>query len=79
MNSSNHFSRGLGLLLMMIGVGIVALAILSEQRSLTTGFLGGAVLMSGLMTRTDARHNLPRRLTFAAVGAVLMLLYMLNR
>lgn|GEM_PF-3786965 len=79
MKSSNGFSRSLGLLLIVIGVGILALAIMGAERSRATGFLGGAVLMSGLMARTDSRRNLARRLTFAALGVVLMLLYMLGR
>lgn len=79
MEPLNRFSRGLGLLLVIIGVGIMGWAVMGENRSLNTALLGGAVLMSGLMTRTDARRNLARRLAFAALGAGLMGLYMLNR
>jgi len=76
--SSNRFGRGLGILLILIGVGILASAIVSGWR-LNTALLGGAVLMSGLMTRTDPKRNLTRRLAFAAVGMLLMGLYMLKR
>lgn len=76
---SNRFGRGLGLVLVLIGIGIMAIAVAGEKGSLPTALLGGAVLMSGLTTRTDARHHLARRLTFAALGAVLMGLYMLSR
>jgi hypothetical protein len=75
----NRFGRGLGLVLILIGIGILATAVAGEERSSTTALLGGAVLMSGLMTRTDARRHLARRLAFAALGMLLMGLYMLNR
>jgi hypothetical protein len=75
--SSNRFGRGLGVLLVLIGIGILAGGIVFG--ALNTALLGGAVLMSGLMTATDPKRNLPRRLAFAAVGVLLMGLYMLNR
>ncbi|HEX8453982.1 MAG TPA: hypothetical protein VF647_17990 [Longimicrobium sp.] len=75
--SSNRFGRGLGVLLVLIGIGILAGGIVF--RALNTALLGGAVVMSGLMTATDPKRNLPRRLAFAAVGVLLMGLYMLNR
>lgn len=74
----NRFGRGLGIVLVLIGIAILASAMVGG-RSLTTALLGGAVLMSGLMTRTDPKRNLTRRLVFAAVGVLLMGLYMLNR
>jgi uncharacterized membrane protein YidH (DUF202 family) len=77
--SSNRFGRALGVVLVLIGVGLLASAIVRNEASLTTALLGGAVVMSGLMTWTDAERNLRRRLAFAAVGAVLMALYMLRR
>lgn len=76
---TNRFGRGLGLVLILIGIGILAAAIAGGERSRTSALLGGAVLMSGLMTRTDARRHLGRRLVFAALGMALMGLYMLNR
>ncbi|HEY0152836.1 MAG TPA: hypothetical protein VGB92_12620 [Longimicrobium sp.] len=75
--SSNRFGRGLGVLLVVIGIGILAGGI--AFGALNTALLGGAVVMSGLMTATDPKRNLPRRLAFAAVGVLLMGLYMLNR
>ena len=77
--SSNRFGRGLGGVLVLIGIGILASTIASGGRSLSTALLGGAVVMSGLMTATDPKRNLPRRLAFAAVGVLLMGLYMLDR
>ncbi|HEX8211664.1 MAG TPA: hypothetical protein VF584_15935 [Longimicrobium sp.] len=77
--SSNRFGRGLGVVLVLIGIAILASAFAGAGRSLNTGLLGGAVVMSGLMTATDPRRNLPRRLAFAAAGVLLMGLYMLNR
>jgi hypothetical protein len=75
--SSNRFGRALGVLLVVIGIGILAGGIVF--RALDTALLGGAVVFSGLMTATDPKRNLPLRLAFAAVGVLLMGLYMLNR
>lgn len=74
---SNRFGRGLGVVLVVIGIGIMVGGIVF--RTLNTALLGGAVVMSGLMTATDPKSNLPRRLAFAAVGVLLMGLYMLGR
>jgi formate-dependent nitrite reductase membrane component NrfD len=65
--------------LVLIGLALLASAMVRNQPSLTTALLGGAVVMSGLMAWTDAERNLRRRLAFAAFGAVLMGLYMLRR
>ncbi|HEX8392373.1 MAG TPA: hypothetical protein VF665_08470 [Longimicrobium sp.] len=65
------------MLLILIGLGILASAIMGEARS--NGLLGGAVVISGLMTRTDPKRHLRRRLVFAAAGVALMGVYMLTR
>ena len=54
-------------------------SVLEQRSTLNTALLGGAVVMSGLMSATDPKRNLPRRLAFAAVGLLLMGLYMLSR
>jgi uncharacterized membrane protein YidH (DUF202 family) len=77
--SPNRFGRALGVVLVLIGLGLLASAAVRNEPSLTTALLGGEVLMSGLMTWADAERNLRRRLAFAAIGAVLMALYMLRR
>jgi hypothetical protein len=77
--SPSLFSRALGIVLILSGVALAAMGILAAHRPLSSAALGGAVLMSGFMVWTDPKRRLRRRLTFAGVGAVLMIVYLLSR